>query len=377
MEDASFPSTPSSPNSPIPDTLKNVTALARFEFEPGRSNDGTKVIMVEWQDEDSSRSREKAGRWQVSWTGKKTVFPADDNPADNIRRVYFLLPPGAIVPGHITVAYHPPTTKDTSSTPLRMTVHPVPAIFTPELGATAKTAGRKGVLHTIWAKKRLQVLDREIKAEEAHNLEGIALEMAKSEKSWIETNFGLAPMKPPNLDLSKVDKSPNGPSSPGIQSPKSPGGRRLSEKLRGLSIGTSDRELNARGLNTPTRENHPLSPEASDLAYSSFSAFRNGPVSAQSAGGPKKIVAQGPPESIRRQQGGQSLNSSVLAKKHDTNASKGEENGDDLFAVALSPRSPDGPKSPFSLSSAEVASGAMAKAKGESSSAFARIKGER
>ncbi|OAP62435.1 hypothetical protein AYL99_04638 [Fonsecaea erecta] len=355
-----------SPRSPTgPDTLHSVTALARFEFEPGKGNDGTKVMMVEWQDDD--QARDKSGRWQVSWPGKRTVFPADDNPSDNIRRVYFLLPPGAIVPPHITLAYHPPPraaspteTSTTEPAPLGMTVNPLPAIFTPELGATAKTSGRKGVLHTIWAKKRLQVLEKEIKHEEEHNLEGIALEMARSEKSWIENNFGLAP-KPPSLDLSNISKS-LGPTSPGIQSPKSPGGRRLSEKLKGLSIGTSDRELNARGLNTPTRESHPLSPEASDMAYSSFSSFRNGPPPTSAVSVGKKVVAQAPPDYIRKQQGQSPVTASLSAISQIAKPDE-EPADDDLFAVALSPRSPDGPKSPFSISSAEV--GAFAKIKGE------------
>ena len=364
--------TPESPKSPLlPDTLSQVTALARFEFEPGRGNDGTKVMMVEWQDDD--QTRDKSGEWQVSWSGKKTVFPADDNPSDNIRRVYFLLPPGAMIPPHVTLAYYPPAELSrkpaTDVTPLRMAVNALPAIFTPELGATAKASGKKGVLHTIWAKRRLQVLEKEIKQEEEHNLEGIALEMAKSEKSWIENNFGLV-QKPANLDLSNVSKSPMSPSSPGLQSPKSPGGRRLSEKLKGLSIGTSGKDLNSRGLNTPTREAHPLSPESSDIAHSSFTAFRNGPISAASAGGPKKIVAQAPPEHIRKQQGKSHGDTSLNSMTRRSN----EPAEDDLFAVALSPRSLDGPKSPFSVSSAEA--GAFAKTKGDSS-AFAKIKGER
>ncbi len=370
MAEVETPATPRSPG--FPDTLSAVTALARFEFEPGRGNDGTKVMMVEWQDDDDTR--EKLGKWQVSWSGKKTVFPADDNPSDNIRRVYFLLPPGAIIPPHVTLAFYPPTKASKKPagevTPLRMSINALPAIFTPELGATAKTSGKKGVLHTIWAKKRLQVLDKEIKQEEEHNLEGIALEMAKSEKSWIENNFGLT-QKPPSLDLSNISKSPMGPSSPGIQSPKSPGGRRLSEKLKGLSIGTSARDLSSRGLNTPTSEAHPLSPEASDIAHSSFSAFRNGPISAASAGGPKKIVAQAPPEHIRKQQGQARSTASLNSM---TRPGQPAEPEDDLFAMALSPRSPDGPKSPFSLSSGEVS--AFAKTKGDSS-AFAKIKGER
>jgi hypothetical protein len=390
-------SPPSPPHSPAhqPDTLKNVTALARFEFEPGGlGNAGTKVMMVEWQD-DAADSRDKSGKWQVSWPGKKTVFPADDELAkDGIRRLYFLLPPGQTVPPSVTLSYHaPPRGKEGQGKDIegetgspKMSIPCLPAIFTPELGATAKTSGKKGVLHTIWAKKRLQVLDKEIKYEEEHNLEGIALEMARAEKSWIETNFGLLPQqKPPGLDLGGIPKGISGPVSPGIQSPKSPGGRRLSEKLKGLSIGTTEKDLNARGgaINTPTREAHPLSPEASDVAYSSFGAFRNGPISAASAGGAKKIVAQQVPESIRRQQeqGGQAqagVSMNAVAAGQSQKASQ----EDDLFAVALSPRSPDGPKSPFSISSAEA--GAFARIKGESGSsgsgergAFSRIKGER
>ncbi|EXJ81297.1 hypothetical protein A1O3_07587 [Capronia epimyces CBS 606.96] len=341
------------PKSPVfPDTLSSVTALARFEFEPGKGNEGTKVMMVEWQDDD--HTRRKSGNWQVSWSGKRTVFSADDAPSDNIRRVYFLLPPGAMVPPHITLAYHPPVdSPGTVPTPLRMTVNPLPAIFTPELGATAKASGKKGVLHTLWAKKRLQVLEEEIKHEEKHNPEGVALEMALSERHWIESNLGVM-SKPPPLDLRNIPKSQSGPISPGIQSPKSPSGTRLSEKLKGLSIGTSEKDLAGRGLNTPTQEVHPLSPETSDMAYSSFSAFRNDPMPALV----KKVVAQGPPEHIKKQQG------DSLAQSLDFLTQRPKDPPqDDLFAVALSPRSPDGPKSPFSVPSSEV--GAFAKIKGE------------
>ena len=337
---------PPTPKSPVgPDTLKGVTALSRFEFEPGRSNDGTKILMVEWQD--SQGERQKTGAWQVSWSGKRTVFSADDSPSDNIRRVYFLLPPGSTVPPHVTLAYHSP--RDASiapQEPLKMTVFPLPAIFTPELGATAKASGKKGVLHTIWAKKRLQILEKEIKHETEYNLEGIALEMATAEREWIQSSFGLQ-ARMPSLDTSAVPRSPDGVSSPGLQSPRSPGGGRLSEKLRGLSLGTSDRAL-AQG-NTPTSELHPLSPEVGDMAYSSFSSFRRGPASPDSAG-PRKVTAQSPPASVRRQQASTDGNQFDFIAKADTNSTD-----EGLFAVALSPRTPDIPKSPFSFSRADVA----------------------
>jgi hypothetical protein len=332
---------PSTPKSPIePDTLTNVTALARFEFEPGKGNEGTKILMVEWQDKDTAR--QKTGSWQVSWSGKRTVFSADDNPSDNIRRVYFLLPPGTTVPPHVSLAYHTPTNPPGTGMPLRMTVNPLPAIFTPELGASVKASGKKGVLHTIWAKKRIQILDKEIKHETEHNLEGIALEMATAEREWISSNFGLG-VKVPSIDTNATPRSPDGPASPGLQSPRSPGGGRLSEKLRGLSLGTSDRDL-ARG-NTSTSELHPLSPEVGDMAYSSFSSFRPGPISPKSAG-PRRVFAQNPPESIRRQQ--------AHAEGKPLEYARTKENDDGLFAVALSPRTPDIPLSPFSFSSADV-----------------------
>ncbi|KAK4935827.1 hypothetical protein LTR10_023192 [Elasticomyces elasticus] len=338
--------TPVTPKSPIfPDTLTSVTALARFEFEPGRGNEGTKVMMVEWQDDD--RSRVKTGKWHVSWS-------ADDEPSDNIHRVYFLLPPNATVPPHVMLAYQPPAELSRPEpAPLRMTVNPLPAIFTLELGATAKAAGKKGVLHTVWAKKRLQVLEKEIKQEQERNLEGVALEMVLSERQWIESNFGVA-CNPPALDLASVPKSPSTFASPDIQSPRSPGGGRLSEKLKGLSLGTSEKDLAGRGLNTPTREEHPLSPEASDMAYSSFGAFKTGTAPVQV----KKVVAQNPPEHIRKQQEQNSAASMDFPTRRSS-----DPNGNDLFAVALNPRSPDEPKSPFSISGAEA--GGLAKIKGE------------
>jgi len=346
------------PLAPIhPDTLLSVTALARFEFEPGKGNDGTKVLMVEWEDDD--KTRHKTGSWHVSWSGKRTFFPADDKPSDSIRRVYFLVPPGERIPPHVTLAYTPPAEPSPPDDQplLSMTVNPLPAIFTPELGATAKTSGKKGVLHTIWAKRRLQSLEKEIKCEEQLNPEGVALEMARSEKEWIENHFGVQP-KPPPLDLAAIPPSLSGSTSPGIQSPKSPSGTRLSEKLKGLSLGTSDKDLARTGVNTITRDVHPLSPDTSDLAFSSFSSFHSGPVSPKSASG-RRIVAKAPPEYIKQQQ----TQSPTSSMDFISQQSVSDTTDDDLFAVALSPRSPEDPKSPFSISSAEA--GAFAKIKGD------------
>lgn len=396
----SDPSQPAMANSSVTrDTLDSVTALARFEFEPGRGNEGTKIVMVEWQDD--NKTRHQTGSWQVSWPGKKTTFAADDNPSDSTNRLYFLLPPGATIPPSITVTYRPPREKKAENErpssedgkdddgALHMTVHPLPAIFTPELGATAKASGKKGVLHTIWAKKRLQVLAKEIKAESELNLEGIGLEMAVAEKQWIEQNFGIATTSKPKpqpaqglkLDLGNVNSGmASSPQSPGLQSPRSPGGRRLTDKLKGLSLMTSDKDFSS--VNTPTRETNPLSPEVGDMAVSSFSAFKGDRPPRFNNPGPRRMVPISPPSAVSDEQA-QSASASLagivrgefvaMTNNNSNNNSintgappskPSENDGEDLFAVAMSPRSPDEPKSPFSIPSTEDGGGAFSRIKG-------------
>jgi hypothetical protein len=226
----------------------SITAFARFEFEPGRGNEGTKILMVEWEDDDFTRPT--AGSWHVSWDGKKAVLPADERTSESTRRFYFLLPPGVTIPPTVTLTFEPPPeSASTAKKADTVQMNPLPAIFPPELGSSARQAGKKGVLHTIWAKKRLQVLEKEIHEEEQYNLEGIALEMATQERVWIEENFGVT-AKPRELSLGSSNSSgspyPAGPPLSPL-SPRSPtSGRRMSEKLKGLKLGTSERELAAK-----------------------------------------------------------------------------------------------------------------------------------
>lgn len=123
-----------------------------------------------------------------------------------------------------------------------MQTNPLPALFPAELGISATTAGKKGVLHTIYAKQRLSALQQEISVE-MQNGEGVGLEMAIQEKDWLEENFGVGARAVPEFQH---------PASP--TSPRSPVGGRLSEKLKGLKLGTS-----ASQLSTPpagTSSNH-------------------------------------------------------------------------------------------------------------------------
>lgn len=218
-DDKALPSPDGLPDEQAP-ALSSSGALARFEFESGRGNEGTKILMVEWPSDES-------GSWEVAWEGKSTTLSAKDGLEGRLHRLYFLLPPGSSVP---------PIVKLEQDGGRKMQTNPLPAIFPPELGVSATTQGRKGVLHTVWAKQRLSVLQMEIEREMSTNGEGIGLEMAMQEKTWIEENFGVAP---------KVLAKMAYPTSP-----KTPGGGRLSEKLRGLKLGTSVSELSVSGKST-------------------------------------------------------------------------------------------------------------------------------
>lgn len=376
-------------------SLSSSNALARFEFEPGRSKEGTKVLMVEWEDDDTTRSI--AGDWEISWEGKRTVLPAreqadattkDTNATDvPVNRLYFLLGAGVSVPTAVRL----------QKGNIIWRTNPLPAIFSPELGATARAAGKKGVLHTIWAKKRLQVLQKEIDAEARENMEGVGFEMAVAEKEWIEANFGVV-SKPSGIAIPAQQESGtlNSPTSP-----RSPGGGRLMEKLKGLRIGTTTEALSPGGsAPKPAPDSidtfNPLSPESSDVAVGSFGAFaalKGLPTQATLAAKPaqpptadanattpqiqpsqqRRVQAHNPPDSFaaqQRQAGLGSLNAlgstgaaiggftsfeeTSFSRPAAPPLSSSAQDEDDLFALPMSPRSPEMTKSPFSFAASDV-----------------------
>lgn len=326
--------TVSSTDSPV---LPPSSALARFEFESGRGNEGTKILLVEWDDEDATPTSEEGskntGDWEVSWEGKTTVLSARDGAEDKLHRLYFLLAPGASIPRVVKLSQVGGKT---------IQINPLPAIFPPELGASARQAGKKGVLHTVWAKKRLSVLQKEIEAEMKTNGEGVGLEMALQEKKWIEENFGVGPKIIP----AEYAASPT--------SPKTPSGGRLAEKLRGLKLGTTTSDLSTIQSEKPvdSHANNPLSPEMGDVAVSSFSLFHGG-ASRPAAGRPAaRTVVQVPPNHIAANSRMNSLDAITSGNIGITNDNETE---DELFAVRMSPRSPEMAKSPFSFSTKETA----------------------
>ncbi|KAJ5671556.1 hypothetical protein N7507_000683 [Penicillium longicatenatum] len=361
----------------------SITALARFEFEAGKGNEGTKILMVEWEDDDLNRSAVE-GSWHVSWTGKNTVIPADDRPSDSLRRFYFLLPPNVTIPPVVTLSYEPRATAKTDDAPYvpksgrdSFQLNPLPAIFPPELGATGRAAGKKGVLHTIWAKKRLRVLDREIEEECLNNAEGVALHMAAQEKEWIETNFGVIIRGGEVISTSQDTSSstslhPTGPATP--VSPVS--GRKLTDKLKGLKLQTSEKDLAGSGNDSSGPNTaHLLSPQSPDVAVSSFSSFSNiarkqenfiptpitnpttTPSTQTNSTGAEglKTIAHFPPSSLQAAQqtfehgGFASMNSMESLDSMAPLVRTSSTDSEDLFAKALSPRSPDLPRSPFSF----------------------------
>jgi len=325
----------------IPATSTKV--LARFEFESGRGNEGTKVLLIEWEDDVPTSSNHN---WKIEWPGKTTVLSARDGAEGSLHRVYFLLAPNATVPARVTL----------SQGEVTIHVNPLPAIFPPELGVSATTAGKKGVLHTVWAKQRLSVLQKEMDAEMVKNGEGVGLEMVMQEKQWIEENFGVF--------TKTIQAQPISPTSP-----RSPVGSRLAEKLKGLKLGTSAQDLagkpprniepdrkkpNYNELDaSKNRAANPLSPDLGDVAVSSFSAF-HGTSSPRSA---RVIIPPSPAQLNNRlnpSRPATRLNSLDAIASGDVQPLEDPGTEDGLFAVKLSPRSPEMTKSPFSFTTSET-----------------------
>lgn len=307
--------------------------------------------MVEW--EDDSTTRHISGKWTVSWEGKSHILPAGDRTEEDLsvneHRLFFLLPPGVSVPAIVTLTLTP----EGDGKKVVWKTNPLPAIFPPGLADTAvdgQTQRSKGVLHTLWAKKRLQTLSREIEREASLNVEGVAIEMAFREKAWIEENFGVTALSHSNDSSATSRRSLFAGSEPrSPTTPMSPGGSRLSEKLRGLKIQTGEDELRPRGI---SREAGVLSPEEDDVAVPPFTVFQDSAstLRAKPAQNPaqRRVAPQHPNPTVRaRQQDSSGSLDGLISGSEDSSVVEEDEKG--LFALPLSPRSPDMTKSPFSF----------------------------
>lgn len=348
-------------------------ALSRFEFEAGKGNEGTKILMVEWDTSAATVAKNASGAeqenkdtnnvaadtddsdWEVSWEGKTTVLPIRDTEANadsSTRRVYFLLPPGASIPPLVSISQKKRggTAKGAQCDHRpALRTKPMPAIFPKELaGGNEAASGKRGVLHTIWAKKRLAELQAEIANEMKDNVESVGLEMALQERQWIVDHFGLTADGRDGIPQPTRLHIPQGPAQQGPASPRSPIGGRLGEKLRGLKLATSPTELaiaaqvakSAVPYKPAQQQQQPLlqtqtqplttslSLNTSAKAVSSFATFPVRPI-APIGGGVASLdaIVEGtaPPP---------------------LTAADVEE---DLFALPMSPRSPEMKKSPFSF----------------------------
>ncbi|WKT38774.1 hypothetical protein QSH57_000593 [Fusarium oxysporum f. sp. vasinfectum] len=276
--------------------------LARFEF----SDAGTKVLMVEWYPDAVRGPAASANRPADTSDSGAGTAPASSS-RHSRRRVFFLLPADATVPSTITIT--PPGSPS-------LTLKPLPAIFPPGLAADP---GNRGVLHTLWARQRLAAIDREVAAELRNNAEGVGVEMALAERQWILDTFINTPQLPSD-------------SMPRPVATRSPTGR-LGDKLKGLKLATSPADLTpnttANTFMSPISQSHPFQPRGRDIAVSSHEAMTSnastGPISLNAAlHGDVATAASAPVRPLRR------------------------DDDDDLFALPMSPRSPDMKKSPFS-----------------------------
>ncbi|KAI0025446.1 hypothetical protein F4780DRAFT_774905 [Xylariomycetidae sp. FL0641] len=322
---------PAAVDSPASPSSSDV--LARFEFEAGRGNEGSKVLMVEW----TPGAAEGHEGWELTWEGKsRTATFALAERDGAARRVYFLLPSDAPVPAAVALT-HAPTGRALATKAL-------PAIFPSELLRAGDHAGTgaRGVLHTRWAAARRAQLEAEIRRERSANAESVGLEMALQERQWICEHFGLDDPdaadyngataagtagarggRPAQQQHQQQQQQP--PPTP--QSPRSPVGGRLGEKLRGLKLSTSPAELTSHSVpnsaqpqhadDAPRRSVMPVPAPAPGAGVASLDAMMGG------GGGAPQSAAP------------------VMAQSKDTE--------DELFALPMSPRSPEMKTSPFSF----------------------------
>ncbi|KAH8157007.1 hypothetical protein CIB48_g11238 [Xylaria polymorpha] len=297
-----------------PISPSSTTALARFEFEIGRGNEGSKILMVEWDcshtDDGKLCPQDREG-WLVSWENESAAYPLSDNDKSpsSVLRVYILLPENAPIPPEVTISH--PTTGRT------LTTKCMPAIFAPGLGVSPPDSGKRGVLHTIWARKRLSELQQEIERELQTNSEGVALEMVVQEKQWLIDHFGFV-----DLDMRQRPAPPPTP-----RSPRSPVGGRLGEMLKGLKLSTSAADLDRTPGTTPLHTSQSLS----------RGAFSTGSVPNLSMPKPGSGAAVASLDAVMSN----SQPAEAVSQTRDTE--------DELFALPMSPRSPEMKTSPFSF----------------------------
>lgn len=171
--------------------------------------------------------------------------------------------------------------------------------------------------------------------------------MAYDDLSWVVYHFGL---QHPYPDLEPAIRPPHLHIPPTPQSPRSPIGGKLGEKLRGLKLATSPSELANPGGKREIVDprNKPPTPTDSGTGQRQGQHYFT-PGNSGTTGNVRSALStlQGGPGA-----GVASLNAMVGSAKPPSAArpaAERQETEDELFALPMSPRSPEMKKSPFSL----------------------------
>lgn len=278
-------------------------------------------------------------------------------------RVYFFLGARRAVPATIslTLSATPPSDASTSTTtPADPVVvwevrpQPAPPLQPTSEGEAEVEDGGKGPLHTRWATRRLSSLHREIAEEARRNCEGIALQMALGEKEFIERNFGVGEgaatrgRRAASGAAAGLLVRPAGhgevPLSP--HSPLSPGESRLSDKLRGLKLQTGGAGEDEVAVPLCKGQRERLATTSSTSPSAAVTA-KQAPAPTPQPAGMSSISAilAGP---------GPGDSTAMRGCGADVSEEQEEEGTDGLFALPLSPRSPEMAKSPFSFAAEDT-----------------------
>jgi hypothetical protein len=194
------------------------------------------------------------------------------------------------------------------------------------------------------AGKRLKQLQKEYDREVKINSEGVGAVMAYTDLTWVVQHFGLQHPYPAEAQTIQQQEIPPTP-----QSPRSPVGGKLGEKLRGLKLATSPSELTNMGGKPSTLLKILI---ASTVAY--FLIVNIGPKYNQhyftpGSSGTTALSRTRLPGSS--EPGVASLDAMVEGVQAPSVRPpiRSQATDDELFALPMSPRSPEMMKSPFSL----------------------------
>jgi hypothetical protein len=204
----------------------------------------------------------------------------------------------------------------------------------------------------MWAARRLQRLEQEIEDEAKTNCEGIAFQLVLSEREWIENEFGVTvrgaelaspstnylPRLQPTGGLNIINPLSRGDASLSPSSPLSPGGSRLSEKLKGLKLQT-----NPESSVQPAEDEVAVPPCKGKIQkLVAEKGTSTAAVTPPSPSKPNKVTEA---TSIGTMLAG---DTSSQSSEIGSMAGSGVDEEEELFALPLSPRSPEMAKSPFS-----------------------------